>query len=99
MVAGALLAAAVLQVKGEQAGKAGAASASCQQGGNRLLEDVHGAACGDQASTGLERARGIHVCPRAHGHLAKQEPLYCHSRSESRQFPPPKFHEKPRFSR
>lgn len=49
MVAGGtLLAAAVLQVKGEQAGEASAASTSCQQGGDRLFKNGCGAAAGDQ---------------------------------------------------
>lgn len=49
MVAGGtLLAAAVLQVKGEQAGEASAASTSCQQGGDRLFKNGRGAASGDQ---------------------------------------------------
>lgn len=84
MVGGTLLAVAVLQVKGEQAGEAGAASTPCQQGSNRLLEDGRSAACGDRASTGLERACRIQICPRVHGHLTKQEPI-------TRLFPVPKF--------
>lgn len=48
MVGGTPLAAAVLQVKGEQAGEAGAASASCKQGGDWLFENGHSAACRDE---------------------------------------------------
>lgn len=54
MVGGTPLAAAVLQVEGEQAGEAGAASTSCQQGGDRLLEDGGGAASGDQERVRLQ---------------------------------------------
>lgn len=63
VVGGTLLAAVVLQVKGEQAGEAGAASTSCQQGGDWLLKDGHGAASGDQEQVGLQRARWIQISP------------------------------------
>lgn len=75
MVCGTLLAAAVLQMKSEQAGKAGAASTSCQQAGNRLLKDGDGAACRNQAPSGLERAHRIQIGPRVHGHLTKKEQI------------------------
>lgn len=76
MVCGTLLAVAVLQMKSDQAGKAGAASTSRQQGRNRLLEDGDGAARGDHAPVGLERAHGIQVSPRVHGHLKnKRNPI------------------------
>lgn len=63
MVGGTLLAVALLQVKRQQAGKAGAASTSGQQGGDRLLKDGDGAARGDQVWAGPERAHGIQICP------------------------------------
>lgn len=63
MVCGTLLAGGVLQMKREQAGKAGAAPTSRQQGGDWLLEDADGAACGDQVGVGLERTDGVQVCP------------------------------------
>lgn len=75
MVCGTLLAVAVLQMKSEQAGKAGAASTSCQQGGNRLLKNGDSAACRDQALVGLECAHRIQICPRVQSDLTKKEPF------------------------
>lgn len=71
MVGGTPLAAAVLQVKGEQAGEVGAASTSCQQGGDWLFKNGSGAACGDQEPVGLQCAHWIQISPRVHGHLTK----------------------------
>lgn len=101
MVCGTLLAVAVLQMKSDQAGKAGAASASCQQGRDRLLKDGDGAACWDQAPVGLERAHGIQICPRVHGHLTQKKKKgnhsYCHRWRKSR-CSLPQSSEKPRLS-
>lgn len=69
VVGGTLLATAVLQVEGEQAGEAGAASTSCQQGGHGLFKDGRGAASRDQEQFRLQRAHRIHIRPRVHGHL------------------------------
>lgn len=72
MVCGTLLSGAVLHMKSDQAGKAGAAPASGQQGGDWLLKDGDSAACRDQVGVGLEGAHGIQICPRVHGHLRKK---------------------------
>lgn len=63
MVGGPLLATAVLQLEGEQAGKAGAVSTSCQQGGDWLFENGHGAAAGYETQVGCQRAHGIQITP------------------------------------
>lgn len=79
VVAGTLLAAAVLQVEGEQAGETGAASTSCQQGGDRLFENGRSAASGDREQVRLQRAHRIQVRPGEHGHLIhKRTHLFLH---------------------
>lgn len=83
MVCGTLLAGGVLQMKREQAGKAGAAPTSCQQGSDWLLKDADGAASGDQVGVRLERTHGVQFCPRVHVHLRKKNHFCCHNRSES----------------
>lgn len=75
VVGGTLLAAAVLQVKGEQAGEAGTASTSCQQGGDRLFKNSHGAGRRDQALVGLQCADWIQISPRVHSHLTNRPKL------------------------
>lgn len=71
MVCGTLLAGGVLQMKREQAGKAGAAPTSRQQGDDWLLKDADGAASGDQVGVRLERTHRVQFCPRVHVHLRK----------------------------
>lgn len=69
VVGGSLLAAAVLQVEGEQAGEAGAGATSCQQGGDRHFENGHGAASGYQKQLWLQRAHRIQIAPRVKRNL------------------------------
>lgn len=72
MVGGTLLAAAVLQVEGQQAGEAGAAAARRQQGGDRTFKNGGGAASGDRDRVRLERADRLRTGPGVHGHLGAE---------------------------
>lgn len=63
---------AVLQVKGEQAGEAGAAPTPCQQGGNRLLVERHSAASRNHLQVRSPAADRIEISPGVHGHLTQK---------------------------
>lgn len=69
VIAGARLAATVLQVKGDQACPAGAATAPCQQGGDGPPENGHGAAVGHQEPIRMQRAGWVLTAPAVHCHL------------------------------
>lgn len=69
MVGRSLLATVVLQVEGEQAGETGAVATSCQQAGDRLFENDHGAAAGYEEQLGFQCAHSVQIAPRVDRHL------------------------------
>lgn len=73
-----LTAAAVLQVEGEQAGEAAAASTSCQQGGDWLFKNGRSAASGDQVQVRLQCAHWIQIRPGVNGHLIDKRTMTTH---------------------